>query len=349
MLATCYPCAHTSVRQHADSASLGAPILLTPPQVLARVLILEPRPRPHPILRLPSPPLDYPDDLGFPTSFHLAASRSTESGRDITVDASGLTLCETDDRAVIEAFLRRDAPIHLYELGDLDPFFWPKTRWFGAWRGGELEALALQYAAPGVDALLLVERQHPASAIWLGRKLVDRQEAAFHSHFSAGIGPLFEGRNPRCAGVFTKMTLAADAALPPPRHGVRRLTEKDLGALTELYEQAYPGNWFDPAMLQTRQYFGGFDGRRLQAVAGVHVFAPTLGVAALGNITTHPSARGKGWARSVTGAVCSSLREEGVSQIGLNVRADNAAAIACYVRLGFSREADYEEWDVDAR
>jgi ribosomal protein S18 acetylase RimI-like enzyme len=32
-----------------------------------------------------------------------------------------------------------------------------------------------------------------------------------------------------------------------------------------------------------------------------------------------------------------------VDQIGLNVRADNAAAIACYPRLGFARGASYEE------
>lgn len=263
--------------------------------------------------------------------------------------AAGLTLRETSDRIVIETFLRRDALIHLYEIGDLDPFFWPKTRWFGAWRGDELRALALRYAAPGLDALLLVERQDPEAARWLGAALVEVQDGAFHSHFSPGIGPLFEGRRPRCAGVFSKMTLAAEAAQPPRREGVRRLDARDIPALRELYACAYPGNWFDPAMVATGQYFGGFEGGQLRAVAGIHVFAPKLKVAALGNITTHPNARGHGWGRAVTAAVCGSLRSAGISKIGLNVRADNAPAIACYTRLGFTHETDYEEWDVEAR
>ena len=35
------------------------------------------------------------------------------------------------DRATLEAFLRRDAALHLYSLGDLDDFFWPFTTWHG--------------------------------------------------------------------------------------------------------------------------------------------------------------------------------------------------------------------------
>ena len=34
-----------------------------------------------------------------------------------------------------------------------------------------------------------------------------------------------------------------------------------------------------------------------------------------------------------------------VDHIGLNVKADNAAAVACYRRLGFRPVAEYEEGD----
>ncbi|HMP41995.1 MAG TPA: GNAT family N-acetyltransferase, partial [Roseiflexaceae bacterium] len=37
-----------------------------------------------------------------------------------------------------------------------------------------------------------------------------------------------------------------------------------------------------------------------------------------------------------------------VDQIGLNVRADNQSAIAAYERLGFTRFAAYEEYDLRA-
>ncbi len=272
-------------------------------------------------------------------------------GLERTVASAGvehsLELAETDDRAVIEAFLRRDPQLHLYEIGDLDPFFWPKTRWFGAWQGDALQALALRYAAPGVEAVLLLERQHPEAARWLARKLAFELEHPFHAHFSLGIGELFSERGAQSAGVHRKMTLRPEAELPPRRDGVRRVGDSDLAAVHELYAAAYPENWFDPAMVATGQYFGAWDDERLCAVAGIHVFAPKLRVAALGNITTHPGARGRGWGRAVTAAVCSSLREAGVESIGLNVKADNEAAIACYRRLAFDHEADYEEWDVE--
>jgi ribosomal protein S18 acetylase RimI-like enzyme len=44
----------------------------------------------------------------------------------------------------------------------------------------------------------------------------------------------------------------------------------------------------------------------------------------------------------VTARICRSLRAE-VDHVGLNVRADNRAAIACYERLGFAPVAPYEE------
>jgi hypothetical protein len=37
---------------------------------------------------------------------------------------------------------------------------------------------------------------------------------------------------------------------------VARLTKDDSDEMLRLYEAGYPGNWFDPRMLETRQYFG---------------------------------------------------------------------------------------------
>ena len=42
-----------------------------------------------------------------------------------------MAVVELSDRDLIAAFLRRNAPAHVYELGDLDDFDWPYTRWFG--------------------------------------------------------------------------------------------------------------------------------------------------------------------------------------------------------------------------
>jgi predicted GNAT family acetyltransferase len=96
-------------------------------------------------------------------------------------------------------------------------------------------------------------------------------------------------------------------------------------------------------MLETGLYRGIRRGGRLVSVAGVHVYSPRFLVAALGNITTHPDWRGHGFATLVSAALCQALGQAGVAHIGLNVRADNEAAIHCYKKLGFECAADYGE------
>ncbi|WP_370463364.1 GNAT family N-acetyltransferase [Micromonospora sp. WMMD558] len=135
------------------------------------------------------------------------------------------------------------------------------------------------------------------------------------------------------------------AAVPPA--GVV-LGAADLPALRALYAEAYPGNWFDPRMVDTGQYVGVRDGGGLVAVAGVHVWSPRYRVAAVGNVTTHPRARGRGLGAAVVAALCRRLRSS-VEHVTLNVRADNGPAVRLYERLGFTRVADYGEFTLTGR
>ena len=66
-------------------------------------------------------------------------------------------------------------------------------------------------------------------------------------------------------------------------------------------------------------------------------------VAALGNITTLPKYRGKGYGTRVTARLCQSLID-GNLDIGLNVKDDNEVAIICYRKIGFETVASYEEF-----
>jgi RimJ/RimL family protein N-acetyltransferase len=127
---------------------------------------------------------------------------------------------------------------------------------------------------------------------------------------------------------------------------VTRLEAADLPALQALYEASYPGNWFDPRMLETGCYYGFRSGMEILSVAGIHVYSPSYRVAALGNITTHPAHRGRGLCISVTARLCHVLLQE-MDFIGLNVKADNAAAIHCYEKLGFERAGEYEEYLIE--
>ena len=74
-----------------------------------------------------------------------------------------------------------------------------------------------------------------------------------------------------------------------------------------------------------------------------HVFSPKYRVAAVGNVTTRPLSRGRGFATAATAAVCKNLFAD-VDIIGLNVRQDNATAIACYRKLGFDVVGEFEEY-----
>ena len=89
----------------------------------------------------------------------------------------------------------------------------------------------------------------------------------------------------------------------------------------------------DPAIIE----------RHVRAHAGLHIYELGDGVAALGNVTTDPRCRGRGLARRAVAQLCLNLRER-CSIIGLNVHADNAAALACYRGLGFVELARYDEF-----
>jgi predicted GNAT family acetyltransferase len=127
------------------------------------------------------------------------------------------------------------------------------------------------------------------------------------------------------------------------------LSTSNLDEITKLFGRAYPGNFFEPKMLETKQYFGIRESGELISIAGVHVYSTCYKVAALGNITTHPDYRNRGYCRMVTGRVCKSLLDDGIDHIGLNVKSDNLGAIRCYEKLGFKVVGCYGEFDAELK
>lgn len=69
---------------------------------------------------------------------------------------------EQPDLATIERFLRRNVGLHIYELGDLDPFFAPHVRWYGWTKQQQLEAVSLLYTASSPPTLLSFSDDFPA-------------------------------------------------------------------------------------------------------------------------------------------------------------------------------------------
>lgn len=250
---------------------------------------------------------------------------------------------QVDDRDAIEAHLRRAPELHVYELGDLDPFFWPFTRWYGA-GDDALDALCLIYDRPPEPTLIALSTEDRLDATRallaeLASELPDR----IHAHASPGLLDAIAGLSaidePRR---HLKMARPADAPEPPDDDDVRTLGPADLDELERFYARSYPDHWFDRRMLETGQYVAARAGGRIAAAAGVHVYSARHRVAALGNVATAPELRGLGLAKRVVGALVRRLTPL-VDHVGLNVRADDDVAVALYAGLGFETVAEYDE------
>lgn len=256
---------------------------------------------------------------------------------------------ELRDRDRIAAFCRRRPAVQAYLLGDLDDFFWPHTRWLGWAPDGRLEQLALVYDEPDPPVLLVfAEGGAPGvggAAALLRAVAVDLPERLY-AHLTPG---LLEALAPRLVPLAEPVLHAKLGLASPDRLAVHDTERTELlgpGELAEVesfYARAYPGTWFQPRMLETRRYVGIRRGGELACVAGVHVVSRDYRVAALGNVATLPAARGAGLATAACARLCRLLLDEGIDVVSLNVRADNAAALRAYAKLGFEHAADYVE------
>lgn len=256
------------------------------------------------------------------------------------------------DQSQIEAFLRQNIPLNLYAIGDLDPLYWPQTTWYG-WldQHDVLGAVGLVYSGLELPCLLaLCDESSADAARLLLREVRHLLPPRFYCHLSEPLMPILaESFTLEPQGTHLKMILADQVMLHDvDTSGAMLLTRADLADIQELYADSYPGNWFEPQVLDLGSYFGLRIDGRLVTIAGVHVYSPTQRVAALGNITTHPEARGRGHGRRVTAALVRRLLED-CEQVGLNVKADNTPAIRCYAGLGFRQIAQYEECAAIAR
>ncbi|GGT64567.1 GNAT family N-acetyltransferase [Streptomyces purpureus] len=255
-----------------------------------------------------------------------------------------MTLRSLHDRSDLAQRFGRDPMMHLMELGDLDDLLWPHTSWYAVSESGPV---ALLYTVGDIPTMLGFSRPAQAAELEeLAGALVPVLPRRFFGHLTGAAGKVLGS----AYAVHTHGTLLRMALTDPGRaarhpQGPWRpapLSRADLPELLELFAQAYPGNWFDERMLDTGQYVGARQDGRLVAVAGVHVCSAAYRVAAIGNVTTHPEVRGRGAGGACVAALCRRLGKT-VDHIGLNVRADNTAAVGLYRRLGFTEVSEFTE------
>lgn len=246
------------------------------------------------------------------------------------------------DRVELAELLRRDPYLYAYQLGDLDDFYWPYTSWY---RLGD--SLALLYHGGGTPVLLALDRS-PAALTELLTGLLPLLPRHFDAHLSPGGEAVLARSYPvRSLGPHLRMALTDPDQLARVAPGGEVLTPADVPELSAFYRTAYPDNWFDPRMVETGHYVGVRRGGDLLAVAGVHVWSPRYRVSALGNVTTHPTARGQGLATTAVAALCRRLLKT-VDTVTLNVATENTAGVKLYDRLGFTPVAEFAEYVVGA-
>jgi len=251
----------------------------------------------------------------------------------------------TSDKKRLEKFFHSDPVLFSYHLGDLDDFYFDDCQW--AVRYGTkpvIEDCILVYHGLTVPTVLAFGITDDFK--YLLNELIPILPRQFYSHYKSESQPLFTQRfSYTDLGRHQKMKLenrSAHENFLSDDIGLIRLDLSHEQALRELYEKAYPGNYFDTRMLRSGKYFGYLDESRIIAVAGVHVDSDEYGIAVLGNITTDPDRRGEGLATRLTARLVAELTGEG-KMICLNVKTDNSQAIHCYEKLGFVRVCQYRE------
>ncbi len=169
----------------------------------------------------------------------------------------------------IEAFLRRNPFLHLYSLGDLDDFFWPYTTWYALKDSQQITQLALLYTGTSLPTLLGLTEEPTDLMYELLQSILHLLPIRLYAHLSADLAAVFaEIYHIHSHGTHYKMGLVHKAEVEAvDTHKVVPLSSSDIDELEALYRFSYPGNWFDPRMLETGCYYGIRQDKELVSVA----------------------------------------------------------------------------------
>jgi len=272
-------------------------------------------------------------------------------------------------KSAIQAFLETDRLYAGYAIGDLEPGLFEQCDWYGVGAAGSTETGGFQ---SGEGRLRSGREQEPREDALRALALVFhgfKPPVLFLMGDADALGRILPrlslpGRvylncreeHLEAAGiVYTwstltamwRMVLDAKSSEPAPS-GCILLGPSDAGKLVSLYASG-GGEAFRPAQMEPGVYYGIVAGDRIVSVAGTHIVSATFGVAAIGNVFTHPDWRGRGFGGAVTRAVVGHLRRRGVRDIILNVSQSNHVAVGLYERVGFRRHCAFFEGPVCAR
>jgi ribosomal protein S18 acetylase RimI-like enzyme len=248
------------------------------------------------------------------------------------------------ERTEILAFLETDRLYGAYAIGDLEPGLFGDCTWAGAWAEGQQRALILHYRGLTPAALFLMGDSEGLRAILDTELRPDKvyltcrpEQVSLASAFYAWPEPV----------PMWRMVLVQPAFEPVAGNCVR-LAGSDAGRLAALFELG-GGLAFSPTQIEHGVFYGIYERGELVSVGGTHLVGPTHGLAAVGNVFTHPEHRGRGHGTAATSAVVEALLRQGIRDVILNVGQANVGAVRIYERLGFERYCPFFEGPASAR
>jgi hypothetical protein len=197
---------------------------------------------------------------------------------------------ELADKSRILAFLEADRLYAAYAVGDLEPELFVRCKRFGAKQDGRLLALVLHYTGLGFPVVFLMGDGGGLRAIFEDALYI---EEAYFTCRGEHLGVMQDFYN--WAPIPTwRMALGADR-FRPIDGDCAPLTPDHTRQLAALYAHG-ERNAFDLKQVLGGAFYGVFEDGQLVAAAGTHLISPTYGVAAVGNVFTHPDFRGRGYA-----------------------------------------------------
>lgn len=217
-----------------------------------------------------------------------------------------------------------------YALGQLEPLLFPRTHWFWARgttgtglvlhsRGGLGDATFVMGDADAVAAILSI---HPGPAHTYATCQPQHLDALRGVYRLATQQPMI------------RMGVTRERFSPVSQVPAIRLSGVDIRRINSLYGSEGGPSYYISEHIDAGIYRGIVADGRLVAVAGTHVVSRQERVAVVGNVFTHPTYRGHGYATAATSAVTEALLEFS-DNVVLTVDPENKPAVAAYARLGY--------------